>query len=126
MMQDQHKRGQVLKFSETEARRRCPDVVVVSLGTIREDKPNGTVTARVLFDGTHGVEINTRTRIRDQERSSHRRKLEAVDERKDDAGRKNMRSFLETGTSWGARYRLEVTCTSTRSETTGIASASYC
>ena len=29
----------------------------------------GEVSARVLFDGTHGLSLNTRTRIRDQERS---------------------------------------------------------
>ena len=28
----------------------------------------GAVSARVLFDGTHGITVNTRTRIRDQER----------------------------------------------------------
>ena len=33
------------------------------------DTPSGTVTARVLFDGRHGIEVKTRTRIRDQERS---------------------------------------------------------
>ena len=30
------------------------------------DKPNGVVSARVLFDGTNGTAVNTRTRIRDQ------------------------------------------------------------
>ena len=48
---------------------RHPDLVVASLGAIRKGMPSGTVTARVLFDGTHGVEIDTRTRIRGQERS---------------------------------------------------------
>ena len=37
------------------------------LGAIRTDKPNGEGTARVLVDGTHGVVVETRTRIRDQE-----------------------------------------------------------
>ena len=27
------------------------------------------MSARVLFDGTHGINVNTRTRIRDQERA---------------------------------------------------------
>ena len=29
----------------------------------------GQITARVLFDGTHGLEVNKRTRVRDQERA---------------------------------------------------------
>ena len=36
--------------------------------TTKKDKPNGVVSARVLFDGTNGIAVNTRTRLRDQER----------------------------------------------------------
>ena len=61
------RRGQVLKFKEAEARARY--LVVASLGAQRKDKPNGVVSARVLFDGTHGLAVNARTRVRDQERS---------------------------------------------------------
>ena len=43
--------------------------MVASLGAMRKDKPGGVVTARVLFDGTNGIYVNRRTRIRDQERS---------------------------------------------------------
>ena len=69
VLEDQSARGQVLKYSEEAARDRYPDLVVASLGAQRKDKPNGEVSARVLFDGTHGLAVNTRTRIRDQERS---------------------------------------------------------
>ena len=69
VLEDQARRGQVLKFTETEARARSPNLVVASLGANRKDKPNGTVTARVLFDGTHVTSVNKRTRIRDQERA---------------------------------------------------------
>ena len=69
VLEDQARRGQVLKLSEPEARARFPNLVVASLGANRKDKPNGTVTARVLFDGTHGISVNKRTRIRDQERA---------------------------------------------------------
>ena len=69
VLHDQSARGQVLILPEHEARRRYPDLVVASLGAICKDKPNGEVTARVLFDGTHGLWVNRRTRIRDQERS---------------------------------------------------------
>ena len=69
MLNDQASRGQVLVLPEREARRRYSDLVVASLGAIRKDKPNGEVTARVLFDGTHGLSVNGRTRTRDQERA---------------------------------------------------------
>ena len=68
VMDDQSSRGQVLKLREEEARARFPNLVVASLGALK-DKPDGTVTARVLFDGTHGIQVNRRTRIRDQERT---------------------------------------------------------
>ena len=68
MLEDQTTRGQVIKMTEQEARQRNPDLVVASLGAQRTDKPGGAVSARVLFDGTHGITVNTRTRIRDQER----------------------------------------------------------
>ena len=57
--EDQAGRGQVLKFKEAEARARFPDLVVASQGAQRKDKPNGAVSARVLFDGTHGLAVNT-------------------------------------------------------------------
>ena len=69
VLEDQARRGQVLKFTEPETRARFPNLVVASLGANRKDKPSGTVTARVLFDRTHGISVNTRTRIRDQERA---------------------------------------------------------
>ena len=69
VMEDQAKRGQVLKLSEDEARARFPNLVVASLGAQRKEKPGGVVTSRVLFDFTHGIDVNTSTRIRDQERA---------------------------------------------------------
>ena len=55
--------------SEAEAQRENPDLVIASLGAQRKEKPGGEITARVLFDGTHGLSVNTRTRLRDQERA---------------------------------------------------------
>ena len=55
--------------AEAGARTRFPDQVVASLGAQRKDKPNSVVSSRVLFDGTHGPAVNTRTRILDLERS---------------------------------------------------------
>ena len=48
--------------SLSEARRRFPQLVVACLGANRQDKPHGELTARVLFDGTHGISVDTDTR----------------------------------------------------------------
>ena len=69
VMHNQATRGQVLVFSELEAKQRFPDLVIASLGAQRKEEPGGIVTARVLFDGTHGLCVNSRTRLRDQERA---------------------------------------------------------
>ena len=69
VMHDQATRGEVLVLSETEARLRYPDLVIASLGAQRKEKPGARLRARVLFDGTHGLSVNSRTRIRDQERA---------------------------------------------------------
>ena len=69
VLEGQAGRGQVLKFAEADARVRFLDLVVASLGAQRKDKPNGVISERVLFDGTRGLAVNTRTRIRDQKRS---------------------------------------------------------
>ena len=68
-MHDKAARGQLLVFSETEARKAYPNIVIASLGAQRKEKPGGKVTTPVLFDGTHGLCVNTRTRLRDQERA---------------------------------------------------------
>ena len=68
VMHDQASRGQIIVMTESEARMKYPNLVVASLGAQRKQKPGGKVTARVLFDGTHGLSVNTRTRLRDQER----------------------------------------------------------
>ena len=69
VMHDQASRGQIIVMTESEARSRYPDLVVASLGAQRKQKPGGKITARVLFDGTHGLCVNSKTRLRDQERA---------------------------------------------------------
>ena len=68
VMHDQASRDQIIVMTESEARLRYPDLVVASLDAQRKQKPGGKMTARVLFDGTHGLCVNTKTRLRDQER----------------------------------------------------------
>ena len=69
VLHDQASRGQVIVLPELEAKKQCPSLVVASLGANRKEKPSGQITARVLFDGTNGREVNKRARIRDQERA---------------------------------------------------------
>ena len=66
-MIDQAKRGQVLRLSESDARKRFPGLVIASLGAQRKEKRGRAVTARGLFDVTHGIAVNHWTRVRDQE-----------------------------------------------------------
>ena len=67
--EDQVEPGQILTQSEPQTKARVPNLIVASLGAIRKDKPNGTVIARVLVDGTRRTSVKSRTRIRDQERA---------------------------------------------------------
>ena len=50
-----------------QAKSRYPNRVVASLVVSRKEKPNGAVTARVLFDFTHGLAVTTRTMDIDQD-----------------------------------------------------------
>ena len=43
--------------------------MVASVGALKKNKPNRVVAVRVLVEGTNGILVNTRTRIRDQERA---------------------------------------------------------
>ena len=69
LMFDQASRGQIIVLKEKEAKDRYPDLVIASLGAQRKEKPGGKVSARVLFHGKHGLCVNSRTRLRDQERA---------------------------------------------------------
>ena len=69
VMHDQASRGQIIVMTESGARSRYLDLVIASLGAQRKQKPGGKIAARVLFDGTHGLCVNSKTRLRDQERA---------------------------------------------------------
>ena len=68
VMDDQAERGQILRLTEEQAKARYPNLAVASLGANKKEKSTGESTARVLFDGTHGIDVNRRIRVRDQER----------------------------------------------------------
>ena len=68
VLDDQTRRGMFIRPPEAEAKARYPRLVIASLGANRKDRPNEEVTARVLHDGTNGLAVNTKTRLRDQKR----------------------------------------------------------
>ena len=82
VLQDQVKRRQVVELSEEDARRQYPGLVIASLGANRKEKSDGTITARVLHDGSNGRAVIRRTRVRDQERLETRDALEGEEKRK--------------------------------------------
>ena len=63
VLHDQASTGQITELSELEAKKQNPSLVIASLSANRKDKPDGQITARVLFDGTHGLEVNKKTRV---------------------------------------------------------------
>ena len=93
VMEDQAMRGQVIRLSESEARSQFPNLVVASPGAQRKEKAGGVVTARVLFDGTHGISVNSQIRVRDQERSPIAADIKRILRKKSRAG---LRTFALT------------------------------
>ena len=69
VLDDQARRGQLIRPPDVEAKARFPRLVIASLGANRKDRANGEVSARVLHDGSNGLAGNTKTRLQDQERS---------------------------------------------------------
>ena len=98
-------------------------------GGFLKDQPNGVVTAQVLFDGARGVEVNTRTKIRDHERASIASDLNRPVRDRAKVGKRTFalattsrqrtarcRSTYGTGTHSDARYEQQATCESILSE----------
>jgi len=69
-LEELDRRGLTLKLTEEEAKQRYgEELVVASLGAIQKRvEDDGTIVIRLLFDGTHGVHVNTRIKVLDQER----------------------------------------------------------
>ena len=44
-------------YDRTGSQKQYPSLVIASFGANRKDKPEGQIAARVLFDGTHGLEV---------------------------------------------------------------------
>ena len=57
-------------MTDKEVRVRFPSLPIASLGAMKKDNRNRRVVAtKVLFDGTNGVALGARTKIRDKERA---------------------------------------------------------
>ena len=66
----QSRRGTPFAMSEVVAGERFGEALVLaSLGAQVKDDSGPQVVVRVLFDGTHGVSINSRIRVKDQVRT---------------------------------------------------------
>ncbi len=59
--------GLHLRLSPSDFKARWPHGTVASLGAVTSLK-DGEISVRLVFDGTHGVDVNRRIRVRDQER----------------------------------------------------------
>ncbi len=59
--------GLHLRLSPSDFKARWPHGTVASLGAVTSLK-DGEVSVRLVFDGTHGVDVNRRIHVRDQER----------------------------------------------------------
>ena len=68
-LDEHHQRGLSLRLEPAEARRRFPDLRVSSLGAVAKMGEAGSEPSiRLVLDGSHGVDINTSIRVRDQDR----------------------------------------------------------
>ena len=112
VLEDHCARGQVRKYSEREAREKFPGLVVAALGAARKDNPDGEYTARVLFDGTNGIHVNKRIRLRDQERAPIAADIKRLMREKSRVGRKDFcplrRRVRGPPSDPNCRVRLEV------------------
>ncbi len=67
-LEDHVARGQAIRMTADELRRRWPDAAVCSLGALTKVSGDGTKKVRMLMDATYGVGINDRIRVRDKDR----------------------------------------------------------
>ncbi len=61
-------KGQALRMTEQEVKEKWPDAAVSSLGALTKQSADGTTKVRILMDGTYGVHVNDRIRVRDKDR----------------------------------------------------------
>ncbi len=68
-LDEHHARGLAIRVGAEEAERRFPGLRVSSLGAvIKAGEAGAEPSIRLVLDGSHGVDINTAIRVRDQDR----------------------------------------------------------
>ena len=68
-LEEHHARGLCLRLTQEEAHSSYPNLTVASLGAIEKiADPQRAEDIRLLMDGTYGVGINPRIKVRDQDR----------------------------------------------------------
>jgi hypothetical protein len=68
-LDDHVREGLAFKLPPSEAVARFPNLQVASLGAVVKEGESGEIkSVRLVLDGTHGVDLNTRIRQRDQDR----------------------------------------------------------
>ncbi len=67
-LEDLVAQGKAGRATEAEILAAWPDAAVASLGALTQKKPDGSLKVRALYDGTHGVNINPKIRVRDKDR----------------------------------------------------------
>ncbi len=68
-LEDHVREGLAFKLPPAEAVARYPNLQVASLGAVVKEGESGEIkSVRLVLDGTHGVDLNTRIRQRDQDR----------------------------------------------------------
>ena len=61
-------RGLAIKLTAEEAAKKCARLSVNSLGAVEKGDQQGSLFGvRIVMDGTHGVQVNKRIRVRDQD-----------------------------------------------------------
>ena len=82
VLKNQIGKKQAIRMSSEAARRKLgKGTTVASLGAVRKGNNDvGTLVARVVFDGTHGVSINQAAKVRDQSAATGVMGCEGCDE----------------------------------------------
>ena len=90
VLEEHAERGQVLKLSEQEARKKYPHLVIASLGANRRRQAQRSCVGESSVRVSNGIPVNRRTRIMDQERAPIAADLERAMREKSKTGQKTL------------------------------------
>ena len=67
-LKEHHNKGLALQMAEEEFHHRWLEASVTSLGAVTKTGASGETKDRIVYDATHGIDVNGRIRVRDQDR----------------------------------------------------------